>query len=115
MDDLEERLTSRHKRVLQAKVLRLENSIQSMAKQMQQLQVQQHQPPGSSPTSPLDVEDNDLPGQPRDKEETAPAGNLERAAAQEAHTMGTTEQAGSTQLTTEGQSATTQIEDGVLR
>ncbi|KAL3213269.1 hypothetical protein MRX96_035540 [Rhipicephalus microplus] len=94
MDDLEEQLTSRRKqasKVLQAKLIRLENSVHSMAKQLQQLKVQQQQSPRSSHPSPPDVEDNDLPGQPRDKEKTAPAENLERAAAQEAHTMDTTD------------------------
>ncbi|KAH7935717.1 hypothetical protein HPB52_012960 [Rhipicephalus sanguineus] len=96
MEDLEERLSSRHKQAceaLQAELIRLESSVQSMAKQLQHLQVQQQQPPGSSPT---DVEDNHLLGRPRDKLETTPAAeDPERAAAHEAIAMETTDNYGS--------------------
>lgn len=117
MEDLEERLSSRHKQAceaLQAELIRLESSVQSMAKQLQHLQVQQQQPPGSSPT---DVEDNHLLGRPRDKLETTPAAeDPERAAAHEAIAMETTDNYGSPAVDDErGEQAATQLEDGLLR
>ncbi|KAL3235920.1 hypothetical protein MRX96_022348 [Rhipicephalus microplus] len=126
MDDLEERLTSRHKRaceVLQAKLIRLENSVHSMTKQLQQLQAQQQQPPGSSPSRMWrTMICRDSLGTRRKQclliisrellrrrhipwiLQISPAVDNKRG-----------EQAASTQLTTEGQSETTQIEDGVLQ
>ncbi|KAL1417720.1 hypothetical protein MTO96_026623 [Rhipicephalus appendiculatus] len=115
---------------LQAKIIELENSVQNMAKhlqqqQQQQLQLQEQRPLHSSPK----VEGNHLLGQPQEKLEAAlTAGNPKRASAHEARTEETTDdspsptgdgergdQAAKTLLTTEGHSATTQPEEGTSR